>query len=77
MLIAEKFADNEIPVGAVNGVNAIFAIDYSPSPTSSLDVFVNGMHMSQGGEDYTLDGTTITFVNAPATGSIIRVFYRY
>ena len=72
-----SIADNETPSGTINGSNTIFTLANTPSPTGSLQVFLNGAYQTPGGEDYTLSGVTITFVNAPLSGSILRVFYRY
>lgn len=67
--------DDETPTGTVNGSNTDFTLANIPSPTSSLKVFVNGQRMRIT-EDYTFSGTTITFLIAPPTGSIILVDYR-
>lgn len=71
------FVDNEIPGGSINGSNKVFALDYNPNPNSSLRVYLNGVYQSSGGEDYTLSATTITFINAPVTNSVLRAFYRH
>lgn len=70
-----KFIDDETPVGMVNGVNKAFTLSNMPNPPSSVKVFVNGSRMRIT-EDYTLSGTTITFVTAPPTSSIILCDYR-
>ena len=67
----------ETPTGLINGVNTVFTLAQTPSPASSLRVFLNRTYMTAGGEDYTLVDNTITFINAPRTGSILRVFYTY
>ena len=67
-------AYNETPAGSIDGSNKDFVIDNTPA-TNSLQVFLNGAYQTPGGEDYTLSNLTITFVNAPPTGSILRVFY--
>ena len=76
MLISEKFSDNETPTGTIDGSNKVFTLLYSPDPIGSLDIFLSGSHLTIT-EDYTLSGSTITFANAPVTGDILRVFYRY
>lgn len=68
---------NETPTGTINGSNAIFTLANSPSPAGSLKVFLNGAFQTAAGEDYTLVGDTITFVNAPLTGSVLRAFYKH
>ena len=72
-----NFADNETPAGTITGANAEFTLAHTPDPAGSLLVFLNGAFQTAGGEDYTLAGSTITFVSAPLTNSILRVFYRY
>lgn len=70
-----NFADDETPSGTINGSNKIFTVANIPI-AGSLKVFVNGSRMRIT-EDYTFSGTTITFITAPPTGSIILVDYRY
>jgi len=67
--------DDETPGGTVNGSNKAFTLNHSPSPTTSLKVYVNGMRMRIT-EDWTLSGQTITFNTAPPQNSIILVDYR-
>ena len=71
------FSDSETPTGTIDGANKVFTVANTPDPVLSLRIYLNGMYQTPAGEDYTLDGITITFVNAPATGSILRVGYRY
>ena len=70
------FVDGETPSGSVNGSNAVFTLANAPSPATSLRVYQNGTVRTLTG-DYTLSGSTLTFVTAPETGDIIRVDYRY
>ena len=72
----EYFVDFETPSGTVNGSNAVFTLLSNPTPAASLVVMVNGQVMTAGGTDYTLSGSTVTFVTAPPTTSIVRVSYR-
>lgn len=56
----------ETPSGTINGTNKDFTV------TSTLvALYLNGAYQTAGGEDYTLSGTTITFVNAPPSGSVL------
>jgi hypothetical protein len=74
-----NFADNETPSGTINGSNASFTLAHAPSPTDSLQLYLNGQIQTQG-VDYTLVGTTITFVTAPDVGFSglpFKAFYRY
>ncbi len=70
-------ANNETPSGTINGVNTVFTLAHTPSPAASLKLYLNGAFQTAGGEDYTLVADTITFVNAPLTGGILRSFYDY
>lgn len=57
--------DNITPTGAINGSNKVYTLPSTPNPASSLDVRLAGMYMTADGEDYTLVGDTMTYVNAP------------
>lgn len=71
------FAENETPAGAIDDANDVFTLANTPAVAGSLQVFLNGSYQTPGGEDYTLITDTITFINAPLTGSILRAFYKY
>jgi hypothetical protein len=73
--IQQHFVNSEVPTGTVNGTNTVFTLEFTPNPTDSLRVFVNGARMKSGGEDFTVSNRTITFVTAPPTTSIILVDY--
>ena len=66
---------NEIPSGLINSLNLIYTIANTPV-TGTVAVFLNGMYQAPGGGlDYTISGTTITFVKAPRTNSDLYVTY--
>jgi len=67
---------NETPTGIIDGINKVFTIGETPK-TDSLQLFLNSAFQTGGGEDYTLVGKTITFVNAPVSGSVLKAFYYY
>lgn len=69
-------ANNEIPVGSVDGVNTTFILEHAPSPAESLQLYLNGA-LQQLGVDYTLSGTTMTMASAPLLNSVLVAFYRY
>ncbi len=71
------FVDNEFPAGNANGSNLTFTLSQSPSPTLSLSLYRNGISLRQG-VDYSLSGSTITFIAAatPQSGDILTAFYR-
>lgn len=72
-----SYGDNEVPAGAINGSNAIFTLAHAPSPAAGLQLFRNGVLQTAGGVDFTLSGTTITYVAAPQTGDTHVCSYRY
>jgi hypothetical protein len=76
--ILPSFSDSEIPAGTINGANTVFTLASTPSPTGSLDLYLNGLLMKQA-VDYTLSGNTITFlmVSTPQTGDTLVASYRY
>jgi hypothetical protein len=70
------FVDRETPSGDVDGSNVEFALSNTPLEGSE-HVFLNGLLQDDGsGNDYTIDGDTITFEAAPLTGDKVRVSYR-
>ena len=73
------FSDSEIPAGIIDGVNLTFTIATTPNPASSLKLYKNGVLLQLNG-DYTLNGSTVTFVNAtvaPQAGDKIVANYRH
>lgn len=68
----------ETPSGTVNGINPTFLLQTIPVPTTSLQLYKNGLLQSQGaGKDYVLVNRTITFEadNIPQSGSNILATY--
>jgi hypothetical protein len=70
-----SFVDPVAPTGTINGTNKVFTITDEPNPTSSLKVYLDGQ-LQQVTGDYTLTNTTITFINAPLTDTILLIEYR-
>jgi hypothetical protein len=75
---SSSFADDETPTGTINGTNLTFTLVAAPSPTSSLRLYKNGMLLQQH-SDYSLSGSTVTFVSAaaPQTGDSVVAYYRH
>jgi hypothetical protein len=71
------FVDGESLTGIVDGANASFGISAVPDPVSSLAVYRNGM-LQKIASDYTLSGSTVTFVAAaiPQPGDTLLASYR-
>jgi hypothetical protein len=64
----------EVPTGTINGTNTTFTLSAAPSPASSLLLFLNGVEQLPG-TDYTLSGSTITYINAPVAGDWHNAWY--
>lgn len=71
-----NFADNETPAGTVNGSNVTFTLAHTPSPSASLQFFINGVGQVST-TDYTISTATITMTSAPSTGALLKAWYRY
>ena len=69
------FVDNETLTGTIDGANAIFTINNTPSPQTSLKIYRGGA-LQKLTDDYTISGTTITFLVAPQVGEILLADYR-
>jgi hypothetical protein len=76
--VLPAFSDGEVPSGTVNGTNTTFTLANTPSPSASVQLYLNGLRMDQG-VDYTVSGTTVTFTSAstPQTGDLLLASYRY
>jgi hypothetical protein len=72
-----SFVDSEVPTGSLNGVNAAFTLSQTPSPSSSVLIFRNGVLQKQG-LDYTINGALLTFASAsiPQAADTVLAAYR-
>ena len=70
-----RILDPYTPTGTIDGVNTDFTLTKIPNPSASLKVWRGGALQSLT-EDYTLSGTTLTFLVAPVVGEIIKVEHR-
>jgi len=75
---AALFSDSETPGGVINGTNTTFTLGSAPSPVASLRLYKNGMLLKQTA-DYTLSGSTVTFLTAvtPQSGDALVAYYRH
>lgn len=74
---AAKFKQ-EVPIGSVDGVNAIFTLTSAPVDNDSLDFWVDVNHLEK--TDYTIVGTTVTITNPefiPQLGQSVYTKYLY
>ncbi len=69
-----KFWTEETPSGSINGSNTSFTIANTPLEGEAVFVFLNGLYQTPT-TDYSISGTTITFVTAPVTNQILKVNY--
>ncbi len=65
----------EAPTGTIDGVNKEFTIANTPI-ANTFKLYFNGLRQKET-SDFTLSGTTITFVEAPMEGTNILVDYQY
>ena len=73
-----SFMDGDNPSGIVDGANTIFSLSGTPSPATSLAVYVNGL-LQTPGTDYSLTNTNVLqFVAAstPQPGDTLLATYR-
>jgi hypothetical protein len=66
---------NETPTGTVDGSNDEFEIEREPV-VDTLEVYRDGQEIYET-DDWTLSGTTLTFVTPPEVDSTLRVKYQY
>lgn len=71
------FVDAEVPSGSINGTNAAFTLAHTPSPATSLQLYLNGLEQTAG-VDFTLSNSAVTFAAdaIPRTGDELEAFYR-
>lgn len=68
----------EVPAGAVNGVNAVFTLSRTPIIPATLAIYKNGIKQRPGsGNDFTLSGATVTFEAGaiPSGADLIEAAY--
>jgi hypothetical protein len=74
--VFSKYIAGETPSGAVNGVNKVFSLAFTPVANTE-SVFKNEGYQARGYQ-YTISGNTITFVTAPdASAPIDRIRVTY
>jgi hypothetical protein len=72
-----NFIWNETPSGSINGSNTSFTLANAPANSgAALELILNGQTLEPGsGNDFTISGSTITMLFAPATGDKLRAYY--
>jgi hypothetical protein len=70
------FVDEEVPSGAINGVNTAFVLAGTPL-AGSVKLYFNGQRVRLGASnDFTVTGSTITTLFVPAAGDQLWADYR-
>lgn len=64
----------QVPSGTIDGINSTFTPG-SLYVNGSEMVFLNGILQNAGGNDYTGNGTTVVFLNAPLAGDVLLISY--
>lgn len=73
--IAAHLTIGEVPTGPINGVNIAFTTA-NPFIGSSVDVYLNGSHLSANNGDYTLSGgNTINLTTPPSSPDFLEIDY--
>lgn len=72
-LTSGNFVFRETPSGTINGSNTSFTLANTPT-VGTETIFLNGLEQNIT-TDYTISGSTITYLVAPITGDILRVNY--
>ena len=73
-VVAHSMIVRETPSGAINGVNTTYTLANAPAGDVE-SLYLNGVLQEPGGEDYTISGDSISFVDAPESGDRIRASY--
>ena len=77
-LLEANFVDNEVPTGDLDGADVTYTLANTPSPATSLKVYLNGIRQDEGaGDDYTQAAGVITFAAAPISTDKVLADYRF
>lgn len=63
----------ETPSGLINGVNLVYTLSAPAKQAASTFVFLTGLFVPPAA--YSVVGSTVTFVVAPAISSVLTVAY--
>ncbi len=64
------------PSGTINGTNTTFTLSPTPTASSNVNCFLNGVQQRQGSSaDYQISGATITYNAAPLTGATLNCLW--
>lgn len=65
---------NEKPIGVIDGNNVLFSLQYAPSPSDGLMLFLNGVLLEKD-DDYMLSGNQVMMLYPPTTRSKLKASY--
>jgi hypothetical protein len=66
----------EIPTGVLDGANVTFTLSFTPNPSASLLLFLNGVEQVPT-VDFTIVGTTATYTIAPVSDDLMIAQYTH
>jgi len=69
------YVSGETPSGSINSSNTSFTLANTPV-SGSVSLYLNGVQQVPT-TDYTISGSTITFVTAPFTGDYLKAIYEH
>lgn len=70
----KNIVEQEVPTGAIDGVNTSFTLSSAPNYPKSVFLYANNMILRQT-SDYSVTGVNITFVTAPPSGTQLYAIY--
>jgi len=70
------FSNKETPIGSIDGTNTTYTLAHSPV-LGSDHVYLNGVLIEDGNNDYFISGSTITFTNPLLPGMKLACTYYY
>lgn len=70
----KDFWEVETPSGLINGSNTSFTLAHAPMEPRAVGLFLDGLFQTYT-TDFTISGTTITMVAAPAVGQSLVAWY--
>lgn len=74
-LTPANFVFSELPSGTIDGTNTTFTLANTPT-VGTVRLYLNGLRQQEGvGKDYTISGSTITYLAAPLTGDVLLADY--
>jgi hypothetical protein len=72
-LTTSNFVFNEAPSGSINSTNVTYTLANTPT-SGTVVLYENGLQQVSG-TDYTISGTTITYLFPPQTGYVLKANY--